>query len=145
MLSGWTSRTALGSSGSLSPGLQTTLPLGKNKIRVAKPNYIKHGRVINGSVSDPDHYSFELFDAEPDLKNLYKCLFLVGVDFFAYKDLHKTNTIRVRSATLVNCFFDVVLCRQKMLYASTKATFKKEFGPGQIKDEFFATARVRRL
>jgi hypothetical protein len=31
-----------------------------------------------------------------------------------------------------------------MLYASTKATFKKEFGPGQIKDEFFATARVRR-
>ena len=30
-----------------------------------------------------------------------------------------------------------------MLYASTKATFKKEFGPGQIKDEYFATARVR--
>jgi len=29
--------------------------------------------------------------------------------------------------------------RQKMLYASTKATFKKEFGQGQIKDEYFAT------
>jgi hypothetical protein len=55
------------------------------------------------------------------------------------------NTIRFRSATLVNCFFDFVLCRQKMLYASTKATFKKEFGPGQIKDEFFATAWVGRL
>jgi twinfilin-like protein len=28
--------------------------------------------------------------------------------------------------------------RQKMLYASTKATFKKEFGAGQIKDEYYA-------
>ena len=25
-----------------------------------------------------------------------------------------------------------------MLYASTKATFKKEFGAGQIKDEYYA-------
>jgi len=31
--------------------------------------------------------------------------------------------------------------RQKMLYAATKATFKKEFGQGQIKDDFFATMR----
>ena len=31
--------------------------------------------------------------------------------------------------------------RQKMLYASTKATFKKEFGQGQFKDEYFATMR----
>ena len=29
-----------------------------------------------------------------------------------------------------------------MLYASTKATFKKEFGQGQIKDEYFATSKV---
>ena len=29
-----------------------------------------------------------------------------------------------------------------MLYASTKATFKKEFGQGQIKDEYFATMKV---
>ena len=29
-----------------------------------------------------------------------------------------------------------------MLYASTKATFKKEFGQGQIKDEYFATFKV---
>ena len=29
-----------------------------------------------------------------------------------------------------------------MLYASTKATFKKEFGQGQIKDEYFASMRV---
>ena len=28
--------------------------------------------------------------------------------------------------------------RQKMLYASTKATFKKEFGASQIKDEYYA-------
>jgi len=31
--------------------------------------------------------------------------------------------------------------RQKMLYASTKATFKKEFGAGQIKDEYYANTR----
>jgi len=31
--------------------------------------------------------------------------------------------------------------RQKMLYASTKATLKKEFGQGQIKDEYFASTR----
>ena len=29
-----------------------------------------------------------------------------------------------------------------MLYASTKATLKKEFGQGQIKDDYFATLRV---
>ena len=28
-----------------------------------------------------------------------------------------------------------------MLYASTKATFKKEFGQGQFKDEYFASMR----
>ena len=32
--------------------------------------------------------------------------------------------------------------RQKMLYASTKATLKKEFGGAQIKDEVFATVKV---
>jgi len=31
--------------------------------------------------------------------------------------------------------------RQKMLYASTKATFKKEFGQGQIKDEYYANTK----
>jgi len=31
--------------------------------------------------------------------------------------------------------------RQKMLYASTKATFKKEFGQSQIKEEIFANMR----
>ena len=29
--------------------------------------------------------------------------------------------------------------RQKMLYASTKATFKKQFGASQISDEYHAT------
>ena len=29
-----------------------------------------------------------------------------------------------------------------MLYASTKATFKKEFGQGQIKDEYYANTKV---
>lgn len=32
--------------------------------------------------------------------------------------------------------------RQKMLYASTKATLKKEFGGGQISEEVFATSKV---
>jgi len=31
--------------------------------------------------------------------------------------------------------------RQKMLYAATKATFKKQFGAGQIKDEYYANSR----
>lgn len=31
--------------------------------------------------------------------------------------------------------------RQKMLYAATKSTFKKEFGQGQIKDEVYANMR----
>lgn len=29
-----------------------------------------------------------------------------------------------------------------MLYAATRATLKKEFGGGHIKDEIFATAKV---
>ncbi|CAL1279164.1 unnamed protein product [Larinioides sclopetarius] len=36
---------------------------------------------------------------------------------------------------------DNSVVRQKMLYASTKATLKKEFGGGQIKDELFGTQR----
>jgi hypothetical protein len=32
--------------------------------------------------------------------------------------------------------------RQKMLYASTKATLKQEFGSGQIKEELHATIPV---
>lgn len=35
--------------------------------------------------------------------------------------------------------------REKMLYASTKATMKKEFGGGQIKDELFGTVKVYKL
>ena len=33
--------------------------------------------------------------------------------------------------------------RNKMLYASTKATLKMEFGGGQIKEEIYANVRVR--
>ena len=32
-----------------------------------------------------------------------------------------------------------------MLYASTKATFKKEFGQGQIKTDYFATSKVAHI
>ncbi|KAM3858792.1 twinfilin-1-like [Diretmus argenteus] len=36
---------------------------------------------------------------------------------------------------------DASLIRQKMLYAATRATLKKEFGCGHIKDEIFGTTR----
>lgn len=43
-------------------------------------------------------------------------------------------------------FFVVVVSsqqvRHKMLYAATRATLKKEFGGGHIKDEIFATTKV---
>ena len=35
----------------------------------------------------------------------------------------------------------IIISRHKMLYASTKATFKKQFGASQIKDEFYANSR----
>ena len=34
--------------------------------------------------------------------------------------------------------------RPKMLYAATRATLKKEFGGGHIKDEIFGNTRVSR-
>lgn len=40
---------------------------------------------------------------------------------------------------LSQCFQKV---RDKMLYAATRATLKKEFGGGHIKDEIFATSKV---
>lgn len=33
--------------------------------------------------------------------------------------------------------------RQKMLYAATRATVKKEFGGGHVKDDMFGTVEVR--
>lgn len=35
--------------------------------------------------------------------------------------------------------------REKMLYASTKATLRKEFGAAQIKDEIFGTVEVVKI
>ncbi len=32
--------------------------------------------------------------------------------------------------------------RQKMLYAATRATLKKEFGGGHVKEEIFGTVKV---
>lgn len=46
---------------------------------------------------------------------------------------------------LINILFFVVSSQQvrhKMLYAATRATLKKEFGGGHIKDEIFATTKV---
>lgn len=41
--------------------------------------------------------------------------------------------------------FTIVQVRQKMLYAATRATLKKEFGGGHIKDEVFGTVKVQNL
>lgn len=38
---------------------------------------------------------------------------------------------------------DTATIRQKMLYASTKATLKKEFGSTHIKEEYHATSKVK--
>lgn len=35
--------------------------------------------------------------------------------------------------------------KQKMLYAATRATVKKEFGGGHLKYEMFGTAEVRNV
>lgn len=35
--------------------------------------------------------------------------------------------------------------KQKMLYAATRATVKKEFGGGHVKYEMFGTAEVRNI
>ena len=37
---------------------------------------------------------------------------------------------------------DTASMRNKMLYASTKATLKKEFGGGQIKDDLYGNMKV---
>ena len=37
---------------------------------------------------------------------------------------------------------DTASVRNKMLYASTKATLKKEFGGGQIKDDLYGNMKV---
>ncbi len=38
---------------------------------------------------------------------------------------------------------DSASVRNKMLYASTKATLKKEFGGGQVKEDLYGNMRVR--
>ena len=43
--------------------------------------------------------------------------------------------------TLLSWSPDTSQTRYKMLYASTKATFKKQFGAGQIKDEYYANLK----
>lgn len=43
--------------------------------------------------------------------------------------------------TLLSWSPDTSHTRYKMLYASTKATFKKQFGAGQIKDEYYANLK----
>ena len=51
-----------------------------------------------------------------------------------------TSHTRSPGQNISVCFMKILL-RQKMLYASTKATFKKQFGAGQIKDEYFANLK----
>lgn len=43
---------------------------------------------------------------------------------------------------LISWIPDIASVRQKMLYASTKATLKQEFGTAHIKEEMHATVMV---
>lgn len=47
----------------------------------------------------------------------------------------------VISNVLFSALYDQV--RLKMLYAATRATVKKEFGGGHVKDELFGTVKVK--
>lgn len=49
----------------------------------------------------------------------------------------------VTAELVINAFL-LVQVRQKMLYAATRATVKKEFGGGHVKDDMFGTVEVLR-
>lgn len=46
---------------------------------------------------------------------------------------------------LISWIPDIASVRQKMLYASTKATLKQEFGTAHIKEEMHATVMVIKI
>lgn len=75
------------------------------------------------------------------------CLLLQeSVPSFAINMLRLVRKENVQPIDQYSFFVVVVVSsqqvRHKMLYAATRATLKKEFGGGHIKDEIFATTKV---
>lgn len=64
--------------------------------------------------------------------------------FFFFKDKALITLCPVQSLlNIIFIFFGYSQqVRHKMLYAATRATLKKEFGGGHIKDEIFGTSKV---
>lgn len=58
------------------------------------------------------------------------------------KKIYFVKTCRSGNLFWNNFSFQV---RQKMLYAATRATLKKEFGGGHIKEEIFGTVKVEHV
>lgn len=70
----------------------------------------------------------------PLIENDVPCFILYRLD---------TKTPLGYAWLLVSWIPDTATIRSKMLYASTKATLKLEFGSAHIKEEFHATSLVR--
>lgn len=78
-------------------------------------------------------------DWEKDYKNLVEPLIEENTPCYIFFRLDTKSTIGYEWL-LISYTPDTAAIRQKMLYASTKATMKKEFGSQHIKEEYFAAS-----
>ena len=71
------------------------------------------------------------------MRTLYVCI------LSAYRYVHTYYVCTFLIVSLYHFwYFLLTQVRQKMTYSATKATIKKEFGGGVIKDEMFGTTKV---
>lgn len=69
-------------------------------------------------------------------------IFKVLINFYVYRDRLDEKMSLGYAWLLLSWTPDSATIRQKMLYASTKATLKNEFGSSHIKEEYNATVEV---
>lgn len=79
-------------------------------------------------------------DWEKDYKNLVEPLIEENTPCYIFFRMDKKSSIGYEWL-LMSYMPDTATIRQKMLYASTKATMKKEFGSPHIKEEYHATSQ----
>lgn len=79
-------------------------------------------------------------DWEKDYKNLVEPLIEENTPCYIFLRLDSKSSIGYEWL-LMSYTPDTATIRQKMLYASTKATMKKEFGSPHIKEEYHATSQ----
>lgn len=79
-------------------------------------------------------------DWEKDYKNLVESLIEENTPCYIFFRLDTKSSIGY-DWLLISYTPDTAAIRQKMLYASTKATMKKEFGSPHIKEEYHATSQ----